>query len=278
MIRTASIYALALCAGGAFAGGGGNPSIGDLDNNGFDETQASYLRRTIVNPGEGGTVSFRFAFMTGEAHDTTTFHDVFRVRLLDITRGTTIAEFGGAVGTEATYSGDFEMFDFSSPDVEGELVAPGSGFVSGQGHSYEEGLIGWGDFTFDLGNSRGEPLNQLALEFLVADSDDTAVESALAIDDVVIRTAAGAPIDLANGGFEDGLGDWELDGEGGVFTTLFHREGGDGGDPVGGGGVLTPAFFAFEGENFALITSNIPAPGATPLVALAALAGLRRRR
>lgn len=277
MHRTVSILALALCAGGALAGG--DPSIGDLDNNGFEETQASYLRRAIVNPGEGGTVSFRFAFMTGESYDTTEYHDVFRVRLLDITRGTTIAEFGGAVGTEQTYSGDFEMFDFSGPDVPGEVVAPGSGFLSGHGHSYGEGLLGWHDFTFHLDNSRGEPLDQLVLEFLVADSSDTSVESALAVDDVEIRTASGSPIGLVDGGFEDGLGDWEVEGEGGVFTTLFQREQGDIGDPLGGGGgELNPAFFAFEGESFALITSEVPAPSAAALGALAALAGLRRRR
>lgn len=275
MIRSASVIALMCLAGVAYAGE--SQSIGDLDNNGFDETQASYMRRTISNPGEGGTISFRFAFMTGESFDTNEFHDVFRVRLLDITRGATIAEFGGAVGTESTYAGDFDMFDFSDPDVGGEIVAPGSGFLSGHGHSYEEGLIGWGDFAFVLDSSRGEPLGQLVLEFLVADSSDTSVESALAIDHLELRDAAGATIDIANGGFEDGLTGWELDGEGGVFGELFQRE--EGSDPLGGGGgPLIPAFFAFEGDSFALITSNVPAPGATALGAIAALAGLRRRR
>lgn len=275
MIRTASVIALMSLAGVAFGGG----SIGDLDNNGFNETQASYLRRAISNPGEGGTVSFSFAFMTGENFDTNEYHDVFRVRLMDITRGTTIAEFGGAVGTEETYSGDFQMFDFSDPDVGGVIVAPSSGFGGGGSRSYEEGLIGWGDFTFFLDGNRGEPLGDLLLEFLVADSSDTAVQSALAIDNVQIRAATGAPIDLANGGFEEGLSGWQLDGVGGVFTTLFQTEEGGGGDLLGGGnGPLTPAFFALEGESFALITSNVPAPGATSLVAIAALAGLRRRR
>lgn len=278
MIRTASVIALMSLAGVAYAGGGGSPSIGDLDNNGFDETQASYLRRAIANPGEGGSVSFSFAFMTGENFDTNDYQDVFRVRLMDITRGTTIAEFGGAVGTEKTYSGDFDIFDFSNPDVAGEIVAPGSGFLSGRSSSFGEGLIGWGNFTFFIDGSRGGPMGELVLEFLVADSSDTSVESALAVDDVQVRAATGAPIGLANGGFEDGLSGWEIEGEGGVFTTLFQRQDGDllGGN--GGGGPLTPAFFAFEGESFALITSDVPAPGAAALGALAALAGLRRRR
>ncbi len=266
-------HALLIALGAAVStsaiAGGTLPPIGsDLDGNGTIETEGSWITRSLGFLSAGSTVTFSYAFMTDEDPDPDDYNDVFRVRLFDADSGETLAMFGGAVD-DPSYNGDveFEAFDFENPDVDGSVRTP-----QGLGGSlvFDSGIIGWNEMTLTVPAAigAGEPSGgEVMIEFLVADSDDTAAESALAIDGLIVNSPTGAPIGLSNAGFESGLAGWAIAGEAMTLANLLDDDS------------LAEVFFADEGSLFALIATNrIPAPGGAALLALAALAGLRRRR
>lgn len=248
----------------------------DIDGNGTTETQGSFLRRNLGSLQLGSTVTFSFAFMTDESTNPDPYNDVFRVRLYDIDSGMTFAHFGGAVDND-DYSADsgFSAFFFGDADIGPART------IQGQGASFffNNGIIGWNEMTLTipayLGAGEPGPMGEVGIEFLVADSDDTAVETGLAIDNLRLNEPTGAPIAIGNGGFESaGFDGWTTEGSAMVISALFENE--EGGEENAG---LPVVFSADEGEHFALIvTQGIPAPGGATLGGLAMLAGLRRRR
>ncbi len=278
-MQNAVVIALGAALSSAALAGGGPPLAQfdfDIDGNGTTERDGTWLRISLGMLDPGSAVTFSYAFMTDEDSDPDPYNDMFRVRLHDAT-GKTLAHFGGAVD-ENDYDGNegFEAFDFSNPDIAGTVrTEPGIG----GNLSFDEGLIGWNQMTLTLDASEGDsgPTGEVFIEFLVANSDDTAVASALAIDNILINLARGG---IANGSFESGFDGWQYEGEALILSSLFHQMNDDEG-PEGGGssGPITEVFFPVDGQSFALIsTERLPAPGAVTLGGLALLAALRRRR
>lgn len=234
----------------------------DIDGNGVIETDGSILRRQFAGPGAGGSVSFRFAFLSAEGSGG--LPDLFRVRLTDGDGEAVLAEINGHVDSPF-FNSPFTPYDFSSPDVPGPLTlpaAPGGLTIDAR---FNNGAIGWLEHTFVLGDDAPDILR---LECLVADTLDRSFDSALAIDDVLLRDASGAPVTLSNGGFEFGDAGWTFLGEGGVTFGVFNEFD------------LSIALAAPEGKNFAIIATagEAPAPGGAALLALAGVVGARRRR
>lgn len=234
----------------------------DIDGNGVLETDGSILRRQFAGPGAGGTVSFRFAFLSAEGSGG--LPDLFRVRLTDSTGAQVLGELNGHA-VSSFFDSPYTPYDFSKPDVPGPLslpAAPGGLTIDAR---FNNGAIGWLEHTFILPDSAPSTLR---LECLVADTLDRSFDSALAIDDVLLRDASGAAVALDNGGFEFGDAGWTFLGEGGVTFAVFNEFD------------LSIALAAPEGKNFAIIATagEAPAPGGAALLVLAGLMGARKRR
>jgi len=233
----------------------------DIDGNGVLETDGSILRRQFAGPGAGGTVSFRFAFLSAEGSGG--LPDIFRVRLTDAAGAQILGEINGHA-VSPFFDSAYTPYDFSKPDVPGPLTlpaAPGGLTIDAR---FNNGAIGWLEHTFVLPDAAPETLR---LECLVADTLDRSFDSAFAIDDILLRDASGAAVTLDNSGFEFGNAGWTFLGEGGITFAVFNEFD------------LSIALAAPEGKNFAIIaTAGVaPAPGGAALLVLAGLTRARRR-
>jgi len=263
-----SVVALAgivACAGAAPAGPVVDIGI-DLDQNGQIETEGSFLTRTISIPGPGAVLSFDWAFMSSEATADDDVEDVFRVRVYDFDTNEVLHEINGYVVSPGDSGSLFTPRHFDKPSVPGTIVAPSAPGGLTQDTFFEDGAIGWFNQQFVFTNDPG----QVLVEFLVADAADRIVDTGLAIDNLQLHEASGAPVPLDNGSFESGdMSFWSLAGEGGTFTFLESIPGESG-----------EGLPASAGDVFALITTTgqVPGPGAAALGAIAlGLLGRRRR-
>lgn len=234
----------------------------DIDGNGVLETDGSILRRQFAGPGARGSVSFRFAFLSAEGSGG--LPDIFRVRLTDAAGAQVLGEINGHADSPF-FNSPYTLYDFSEPDVPGPLALPAAPGGLSIDARFNNGAIGWLEHTFILPDNAPSTLR---LECLVADTLDRSFDSALAIDDVLLRDASGAAVTLDNGGFEFGDSGWTFLGEGGVTFAVFNEFD------------LSIALAAPEGKNFAIIATagEAPAPGAAALLVLAGFTGVRRRR
>lgn len=278
------------------------PIDSDLDGNGQSETEGSsaeFYLSDYVMAGMDYTVTFDIAFLSSEGFEDV--HDVFLIRVVngedESILGTPIT---GAVvvGDPNSYTGSFTPWDTINGTIGGadhsasQIPGPASAPAGGEGLMFpaffSDAGIGWvSDFSISFSGTDAD----VFIEFLVADSEDTAADSGLALDNLRLwkELPDSAPQLLFSEGFEDPNSVYltsESFGNAGIYQSLPIPETFEGG---GGEGDLPDTFLQSplqlhalvpsEGSYFGLIsTSNVPEPTSVALLAIAAAAVVRRRR
>lgn len=230
----------------------------DMDDNGAVETTGSLLLKnfTLQEP-SSGTLSFDYHFLTSEGGsvDSPPFRDVFSVNLYEVeqttdgslerTESAPRELFGGAVDygadtNESSYSGTFEPHDFTNGgDFPGTWHASFSDPNFFSDYFFTEGAV-----SNNLSFNMEVPAGMYELEFRVANSGDSFVQSALAIDNVVLTSGD----EVIAQDFENGFGDWFYVGEAGIFTNAL------------GDNPIFNENMRLDGENLDQFTF-LPAPG-----------------